>query len=49
MSDETQVEAMFAQVVADFGTVDIVVANAGLQRDSAFASMTLYPGFATNG
>ena len=41
VSDEAQVTAMFAQVVADFGTVDILVANAGLQRDAAFASMTL--------
>jgi glucose 1-dehydrogenase len=41
VSDEGQVQAMFAQVVADFGTVDILVANAGLQRDSAFTSMTM--------
>jgi glucose 1-dehydrogenase len=41
VSDEAQVTTMFAQVVADFGTVDILVANAGLQRDAAFASMTL--------
>lgn len=41
VSDEAQVQAMFAEVVADFGTVDILVANAGLQRDSAFAEMTL--------
>ncbi|MDE2560658.1 MAG: SDR family oxidoreductase [Sphingomonadales bacterium] len=41
VSDEAQVEAMFASVVADFGTVDICVANAGLQRDSAFTTMTL--------
>ena len=41
VSDEAQVQAMFAQVVADFGTVDILVANAGLQRDAAFATMTL--------
>ena len=41
VADEAQVEAMFASVIADFGTVDIVVANAGLQRDSAFSTMTL--------
>lgn len=41
VSDEAQVSAMFAQMVADFGTVDILVANAGLQRDAAFATMTV--------
>jgi len=41
VSDEAAVQAMFAQMVADFGTIDILVANAGLQRDAAFASMTL--------
>ncbi len=41
VSDETEVSAMFKEVVAQFGTVDIVVANAGLQRDSAFHEMTL--------
>jgi glucose 1-dehydrogenase len=32
---------MFKQMVEDFGTIDILVANAGLQRDSAFHAMTL--------
>ncbi len=41
VSDETQVQAMFAAAIADFSTVDILVANAGLQRDAAFTSMTL--------
>jgi len=41
VSDEAQVQAMFASVIADLGTVDILVANAGLQRDAAFTSMTL--------
>lgn len=41
VSDEAQVETMFAAAVADMGTVDILVANAGLQRDAAFAAMTL--------
>jgi len=41
VSDEAQVQAMFAAVIADFGTVDILVANAGLQRDSAFTEMTM--------
>ncbi len=41
VSDEQQVAAMFRAAVAQFGTVDILVANAGLQRDSAFHQMTL--------
>lgn len=41
VSDEGQVAAMFAQTIEAFGTVDILVANAGLQRDSAFREMTL--------
>jgi glucose 1-dehydrogenase len=41
VSDEEQVAAMFKQVVAEFGTVDILINNAGLQRDSAFPEMTL--------
>ena len=41
VGDEAQVQAMFKTVVERFGTVDILVANAGLQRDSAFDAMTL--------
>lgn len=41
VSDETQVEAMFAATLAEFGTFDIVVNNAGLQQDAAFDEMTL--------
>jgi len=41
VSNEEQVIAMFAQAVKDLGTIDILVANAGLQRDSAFHEMTL--------
>ena len=41
VSDQGQVQAMFKAVVEKFGTVDILVANAGLQRDSAFDQMTL--------
>ena len=41
VSNEDAVAAMFAGVIADFGTVDILVANAGLQRDAAFTQMTL--------
>jgi glucose 1-dehydrogenase len=41
VSDEPQVERLFRDAVAQFGTLDILVANAGLQRDAAFADMTL--------
>jgi glucose 1-dehydrogenase len=41
VSSEAEVTAMFKAVVERFGTLDILVANAGLQRDSAFAEMTL--------
>ncbi len=41
VSDEQQVAAMFRAAVTQFGTVDILVANAGLQRDAAFHQMTL--------
>lgn len=41
VGDETQVQAMFQTAVKTFGTVDILVANAGLQRDSPFEEMTL--------
>ncbi len=41
VADEAQVEGMFARAVEVFGTVDIVVANAGLQKDAPFDRMTL--------
>lgn len=41
VSDEEQVVAMVARMVQEFGTIDIMVANAGLQRDAALAEMTL--------
>src|SRR6266705_2028672 len=41
VSSEDQVGAMFDEACTAFGTLDIVVANAGLQRDAAFAEMTL--------
>ncbi|MFI1645638.1 SDR family oxidoreductase [Streptomyces avidinii] len=41
VSDEDQVVAMTNRMVEEFGTIDILVANAGLQRDSAFTEMTL--------
>src|SRR6202451_186481 len=33
VSSEDQVVAMFARMVKEFGTIDILVSNAGLQRD----------------
>ena len=41
VSKEEEVEAMFADAIAHFGTLHIVVSNAGLQRDSAFVEMTM--------
>lgn len=41
VSDEAQVAIMFQAMLEAFGTIDILVANAGLQRDSAFTAMTL--------
>jgi glucose 1-dehydrogenase len=38
---EDQVQAMFARTLEAFGTVDILVANAGLQQDAPFDQMTL--------
>nr|WP_315855727.1 SDR family NAD(P)-dependent oxidoreductase [Rhizobium leguminosarum] len=36
VANEAQVEAMFATAVEEFGTVDVFVNNAGLQRDAPF-------------
>jgi len=41
VSREDEVEKMFADAIAHFGTLHIVVSNAGLQRDSKFDEMTL--------
>lgn len=41
VSSEEQVAAMFTRMMQEFGTIDILVCNAGLQRDSAFHDMTL--------
>ena len=41
VSDESQVEAMFDQMLGTFGGIDILVNNAGLQQDAAFTQMTL--------
>ncbi len=41
VSVEADVDAMFAKAVNTFGTVNVLVNNAGLQSDSAFEKMTL--------
>ncbi|MFE1312066.1 SDR family oxidoreductase [Streptomyces sp. NPDC058755] len=41
VSDEAQVVAMMDRMVQEFGTIDILVANAGLQRDAPFTEMTV--------
>jgi len=38
---EDQVQAMFKKTIQEFGTVDIMVNNAGLQKDAAIENMTL--------
>jgi glucose 1-dehydrogenase len=41
VSDEGQVKAMFERMFDEFGTVDIVINNAGLQQDAPIETMTL--------
>ena len=41
VSQESQVKAMFTQMYKEFGTIDILVSNAGLQRDAPLEEMTL--------
>jgi glucose 1-dehydrogenase len=41
VSKEEEVLAMFQQANAAFGTVDILINNAGLQQDASFVDMTL--------
>jgi glucose 1-dehydrogenase len=41
VSKEDEVAQLFQSAISEFGTVDILVANAGLQRDSAFTKMSL--------
>ena len=41
VSKEDQVQAMFAKAISHFGTLHVVVSNAGLQRDAPFDEMTL--------
>ncbi|OHB67315.1 MAG: sugar dehydrogenase [Planctomycetes bacterium RBG_13_62_9] len=41
VSREDQVVKMFKTLIDEYGTIDILVSNAGIQKDSAFADMTL--------
>jgi glucose 1-dehydrogenase len=41
VSREAEVEQMFAEFLAAYGRLDIMVANAGIQRDAAVHAMTL--------
>ncbi|MGW2252986.1 SDR family oxidoreductase [Kitasatospora sp. NPDC001660] len=41
VSQENQVAGMISHMVDEFGTIDVLVANAGLQRDAAATDMTL--------
>ncbi|MEU6975111.1 SDR family oxidoreductase [Streptomyces sp. NPDC046371] len=41
VSQEDQVVAMMDRMVREFGTIDVLVANAGLQRDARLTEMTL--------
>ena len=41
VSQERQVQQMFRRMIDEFGTIDILINNAGLQQDSPFDQMTL--------
>jgi glucose 1-dehydrogenase len=41
VSREADVAAMFRTAIETFGTIDILVSNAGVQKDAAFVDMTL--------
>ncbi len=41
VSSEDRVREMFARMEAEFGGIDILVTNAGIQQDAPFADMTL--------
>ena len=41
ISKEDQVKALFDETIKTFGTVDILINNAGLQKDSKFIDMSL--------
>jgi glucose 1-dehydrogenase len=41
VSREGEVLAMFQRLIAEYGTIDILVSNSGVQKDAPFAEMTL--------
>ncbi|MGE5255283.1 MAG: SDR family oxidoreductase [Hyphomicrobiales bacterium] len=41
VSQESDVQAMFRRMIEQFGTIDILINNAGLQRDAPIEQMTL--------
>lgn len=41
VSKEDQVQSMFKQTIDELGAVDILINNAGLQKDASFVDMTL--------
>ncbi len=41
VSKEDQVQAMFQKIFSELGTLDILINNAGLQKDSPFTEMTM--------
>jgi glucose 1-dehydrogenase len=41
VSQQADVDTMFARAVEQFGAVDILVANSGIQKDAAFTDLTL--------
>ncbi|MFN4365558.1 glucose 1-dehydrogenase [Chryseobacterium hispalense] len=41
VSSEEQVVKMFQDVISQFGTIDILINNAGVQKDAKFTEMTL--------
>ncbi len=41
VSNEAQVQEMFRKMIEAFGTIDILINNAGLQKDSSFQDMSL--------
>jgi len=41
VSDEDQVKNMYQKMIREFGTIDILINNAGLQKDAPFDEMTL--------
>jgi glucose 1-dehydrogenase len=41
VSQEDQIQSMFGRMFEEFGTIDILINNAGLQKDAPFDEMTL--------